>query len=184
MGRAPDSGGMSSVQRLGDLEIDQDLTFQQREWIGERIGWAVLVLIILAASLGLLGAGPFSRATAEAPGRLRVEYARFARYQTAETLTIRVESAATATAEVRVAIDRAYLEGSRVESVVPVPLRVDSAAERLVYVFGVTRRGEPLAITFRLEPERLGVSRGHVSLEPARAADPAVEIAFRQLVYP
>jgi hypothetical protein len=172
------------MQRLGDLEIDQDLTFQRREWIGERVGWAVLVLIVLAASLGLFGSGPVSRATAEAPGRLRVEYARFARSQTSETLTVHLESAATAAGEVRVALDREYLERSRVESVVPQPLRVEGRADRLVYVFRAARPGEPLAIAFLLHPERLGVSRGRVSLEPVRAADQPVELAFRQLVYP
>ena len=69
---------MSEHHRVGDLEISQDLTFQRRSWIVQRVGWVMLALLILAALGGLFGPGPLSRARAGPhDGPLWVEYQRF-----------------------------------------------------------------------------------------------------------
>ena len=34
----------SGVQRVGDLEIGQDLVYQRREWVFERVGWGVVAV--------------------------------------------------------------------------------------------------------------------------------------------
>ena len=61
------------------MDIEQDLSFQHREWRRERIGWVVIGLILLAGLLGLFGHHPFARATSQtAKGQLTVEYDRFA----------------------------------------------------------------------------------------------------------
>lgn len=70
------------VKRIGDLDIAQDLEHQRREWVIERIGWAIMALILLAALAGLLGSGPLSNARIDHPGsHLSAEYNRFERYQ-------------------------------------------------------------------------------------------------------
>jgi hypothetical protein len=45
-------------------EIDQDLEFQRRIWKLQRVAWAVMALVVLAAVLGLLGPGVLGMATA------------------------------------------------------------------------------------------------------------------------
>ena len=55
---------MPDNTRVGDLEIDQDLRFQKREWAFERASWVVMALVVLAGLLGLLGRGPMSDQTA------------------------------------------------------------------------------------------------------------------------
>ena len=59
---------MSSMQRVGDLEIEQDHDFQRRSWRLQRAGWIVLSLVLLAGLLGLFGSGPLAHATVGAPG--------------------------------------------------------------------------------------------------------------------
>jgi hypothetical protein len=51
----------AEVQRHGDLEIQEDLPFQRREWLVERVAWGVMALLIVAALLGLFGTGPDDR---------------------------------------------------------------------------------------------------------------------------
>jgi hypothetical protein len=136
---------------------------------------------VVAAAAGLFGAGHLSHATAAVPGSLRIDYQRFSRYQTPEPLTAHVAPAATMAGEVRLAVDREYLDRFTLQSVVPPPLRVEGLTDRLVYVFKLAKPGEALKIVLLLQAERLGVSHGRVSLESARGAAPPIVVSFRQL---
>ena len=44
---------MAGGQRVGDPEIKQNLRFQRRMWALERIGWAVMALVVLVGLVGL-----------------------------------------------------------------------------------------------------------------------------------
>jgi hypothetical protein len=167
------------MRRVRDLEIDQDLVFERRSLRVERIGLVFLVALLIAAGLGLLGSGPLSHATARAEG-LTVDYQRFSRYQTSETLTLRLDAGATGTPEVRVWLDRPYVDGSRLESVVPPPVRAEGGLDRLILVFAVADPGRPLTVSLTLQPERIGSVQGAAGLEGPTAA----RVAFRKLVFP
>lgn len=169
------------IQRVGSLEIDQDLAFQRRSWVVQRVGWVLMAVLVLAAALGFLGSGPLSRARAEVPGLMTVEYQRFARLETGETLTLRLQPAATSGDAVRVSLDQAFLGSVKLESVQPAPARVEAAGGRLVYVFAVAEPRVPTVVTFRYEPREIGTLRAVVALE---SMSEARHVTFRQLVYP
>src|SRR5687767_5732095 len=38
------------TERVGDLEIGQDLKYQKRQWTVQRAGWAIMCLLLLAAA--------------------------------------------------------------------------------------------------------------------------------------
>ena len=168
-----------AIVRRGGLEIDQDLDFQRRAWVAQRVGWALMALFVLAASVGLLGSGPLSHTRQTVPGVMTVEYERFARFETTETLTVRLESASTAGDIVQLSLNRDFLDSARIETVLPPPARVDSAAERLIYVFAMGEPGVPVTVRFTFQPQRIGVHQGVVRLESRDA-----RLSFRQLVYP
>lgn len=168
-----------AIVRVGSLEIDQDLEFQRKAWVAQRVGWALMALFVLAAAVGLLGAGPLSHARAAIPGVMTLEYERFARFESSETLTVRLDSAATAGEVVRLSLNREFLDSAKIETVLPPPARVESAAGRLIYVFAMGEPRVPLVVTFTFEPQDIGVHEGIVRLESRDA-----RIAFRQLVYP
>lgn len=168
------------VARLDGLQVNEDIAFQRRAWRAQRVGWALIALLLAVAVLGFLGSGPLSRATAIVPGVMRLEYQRFARYQTPETLTIRLEPSALAGPVARVGIDDRYLHGMEIKSVVPPPRAVHAAGDHFVYEFDVARPDRPLSVAFLLAPQRIGPVEGRVVLQR-----PGAHVAaFRQVVYP
>jgi hypothetical protein len=167
--------------RVDGLEVDEDLEFQRKSWTAERVGWVVMALFVLAAAAGLLGSGPLGHATAGVPGVMAVDYERFARLETSETLTIRLEPAAIPARTVRLSLSREFLDGSKVVSILPAPERVESAAGRLVFVFAVAEPRTPMVVTFNVEPQQFGRSQGIIGLESL--PEPRF-VTFRQLVYP
>jgi hypothetical protein len=167
------------IRGVHDLGIDHDPAFERRSWVVQRVGWVAIVALLVLALAGVLGSGPLSLQEATVPGLLRVEYQRFGRYQTPEALTVRLEPAAARGDEVRLWVDRRYIDGLRIEAITPPPLRVESAADRLVYVFPLGQPRESMTVRFMLQPEQIGAISGRVGL--AGAADVAT---FRQFVYP
>lgn len=168
-----------AIQRVDDLEIDQDLAFERRSRVVESIGIWVMVAVVVAAALGLLGSGPLSAATARTQG-FALDFQRISRYQSSETLRLHLDPAVTRAPEVRVWFDRAYLENIQLERVVPTPVRAESAPGRVIFVVAVAEPGHPMTLTFNLQPARVGMLRGRAGLEGAAPGG----VAFRQLVVP
>lgn len=170
---------MAQTQRVGSLEIGQDLDFQRKEWRLQRIGWVVMALLILASLLGLTGSGLLARATAgDAGSPLQLEYSRFDRLDAPTTLDLEIAGEAVTGERVELRVDRAYLQDVQVEQVVPEPEEVRSAGDRLTYVFGVDEPGQPLMITFDLRHTTFGTKSGQVGL-----GDESV-LNFGQFVFP
>jgi hypothetical protein len=167
-----------AIHRVRDLEIDEDLDFERRSQRVERIGLVVMGLVVLAALLGLLGSGPLSHATAVGTG-VALDYDRFTRFQTDQTLTVHVAPPATGR-EVRLWLDREFLDAVRLDAVLPPALRVEAAPDRAIFVFAVAEPARPLRVTLRLQPERIGPLRGRAGLEGPAAAT----VRFRQFVLP
>lgn len=163
----------------GGLEIDQDLALERRGWVIERVSWALMLLVVLAALLGLFGRGVLSHASAaDARGTLRVEYERFARVRAPATMRVHVAPDAARGDTVVVWLDRAYVEHVEVVRVLPDPDRVTLDGDRVEYRFAAPQRPQPVTVTLDLEPEQFGRKRAWVGL---RGGD-SVRIA--QLIYP
>jgi hypothetical protein len=160
------------------FEIDQDEAFERRSFTVQRAGWILMAVIVAGAAAGLLGSGPLGRATAAAPGAFTIEYERLTRYQSDQTLHIYLEPAVTRDREARLWINREFLDSSKIETVVPMPLRVESEADRLYYVFQMAKPGDRLFVAFNIQAEQVGLVQGRIGVNDGR------EVAFRQLVYP
>jgi hypothetical protein len=168
-----------AIQRVDGLEIDQDLAFERRSRVVESIGIGVMVAVVVAAALGLLGSGWLSSATVRSDG-LALDFQRISRYQSSETLELRLDPTLTRAPEVRVWLDRAYLERVQLERVVPTPVRAESAPGRVIFVVAVAEPGHPMTLTFDLQPGHVGMLRGRAGIEGAAPGG----VAFRQLVLP
>jgi hypothetical protein len=154
---------MASTERVGSLEINQDLGFLAKAWKVQRIGWVIMVLLLLAGLAGLLGSGPLSRATAGADGDpVQVQYERFARYRTPTELHFRLSSAALRDGEYSVWLSRDLLQQLQVEAVSPPPERVETGTAQLRYIFAAANPTGPTGITFFVKPEHIGRLSGQV----------------------
>src|SRR5690242_18483743 len=108
----------------GRLQIFQDLRFTRRSWAVERAGAAALYLFLLGGLLGFFGgSGPLSRAKAvAASGSLRLEYDRFAHFESGSVLRVRVRPDAAGNLELWIA--ESYLREIRLEGITPTPAAV------------------------------------------------------------
>jgi hypothetical protein len=160
-----------------DLEVDEDPEFQRRTWKVQRVGWIAMLLIIVAAGLGLFGGGPLSW-TKAAAGTLQLEYERFIRYDSIATLHIKLSPAAVKDGYAKISLDARYFSGTQINNVWPEPEAQEVTADGYIFMFRIADPHKPAHITFYFKMLQVGPLTGHVSLD----AGPSV--AFHQFVYP
>jgi hypothetical protein len=130
------------MDRLGtstlgkNIDIEQDLPFQYRQWRLERVGQAVIACWIMAALFGLFGHSPVSTVTGQAAdGRLSIDYERFARIESNSDLLVTLEPGESRAAVVRLWLDQEYLNAFKVTAVSPVPVRGEAGDGGRAFVF-------------------------------------------------
>ena len=165
---------MTEVHRVGDLELEQDLQYQQQSWTVERVGWVAMSLIAIAALLGLTGSGWLSRGKVGQPNEpIWVEYERLGRFQSPEKLRIYINQTSSSN-QIEIGMNRQYLEDMQIQQVTPEPARIEQSSDRLTYSFKGTTPG---AITFYMQPEQVGLVKGSIELEGVQP------LAFQQFIY-
>jgi hypothetical protein len=168
-----------SMKRVSDIEIDQDLKHQQREWVAERVGWALMAVLLAAGLSGLLGHGPLSNATAGERGSLLwVEYHRFERYQAPAELKVHLRAVLGQGGTLRVWIDGQYLQGMEVQHVEPTPDSVEVAADRMTYTFRTSAPDQPTVVVYRMQAGQYGPLRARLGVEGGP------QLQFSQFIYP
>ncbi|HWO93568.1 MAG TPA: hypothetical protein VNL92_02275 [Dehalococcoidia bacterium] len=168
---------MAKVHRVGDLEIDEDMSFQRRQWRVERIGWLLMAAFLLAALLGLFGSGVFDDVTfGEKSDPARIEVDRFTRFDAPTRLRVHITSDAVADERVVLFLSRDYLEHVQLEAITPEPESVRLEGVWQVYEF----EAEPAegVIIFTLRPLSAGSLSGRAAIE---GSEP---IEFDQFVFP
>ncbi|MFS8607463.1 MAG: hypothetical protein LOD94_05645 [Gammaproteobacteria bacterium] len=168
----------ASEQRL-PLQIVEDVTFQQRTWKVERVGWIVIAAIVIAALCGLFGGGWLGRAAVRAgDGSLSLEYDRLWRVRSPASLEVDVKSSGLDEEGVRVWIARDYIGSMSSTEITPQPVRVEGDAERVVFEFATTDEASAIGIVFRVEPQRAWRLQGALGL------DGGYELHFSQFIFP
>jgi len=170
---------MVRTSQEGEIELGDDIVFRQRHWILQRAGWALMAVFVLGGLLGLVGAGPLNQAKAGEEGMpLWVEYPRFGHLQAPMSLSVHLGEQAAVAGVARVWLDRAYLEELSIDGVTPEPERVELAADRVIFAFSVATPDQPTEVTFRLEPQKVGLVSGRIGLAQGGAQ------RYRQFIYP
>lgn len=161
------------------IELDEDRAHQRVEWRIERVGWSIMVLLVVAALLGLLGDGLLGEARQGRSDGLAVEYQRLQRAAAPTEYRFSVGPALASAGRVKLRFDAALLEDAELLSVVPEPETVTTGPEYIEFAFAVQDAGEaPGRISFRFKPTTFGRVKGHV------AADGATPLLLDQFIYP
>lgn len=153
------------------MEIDDDVEFQRRVWVAQRIGWTIIGTIVAAGLAGIFGNGPLSRASTGG-ATLRLEYERFGRLHQSTKLRCLISGGQP---DIEIALNRGYLNSVRIKTITPEPVQTEAAENWLVYRFAGSA---PMYITFDLKPEDFGSLAG--SLRTAAGET----LSFHQFIYP
>jgi hypothetical protein len=164
---------------MPELQLTEDLTFQRREWVIQRLGWAAMAVLLVAGVLGFFGSGPVSdRSVSAQDGAAQVSYSRFGRFGAPGTLLIELRDAQPDTSgTVQLGLSRDYAEGVRIEQVVPEPESVKTEEDWLVYEFALDAPA-----LLRVSIEFMFEHRGELSGE-VRFPDGAT-LTFEQFIHP
>ncbi|MDH2184688.1 hypothetical protein N5K35_13325 [Pseudomonas sp. GD03651] len=149
---------------------------QKRVWRFERVGWYVLVIIVLLALAGLFGDGPLSDAeVVSQDGRLKVEYQRLSRSGTTDNLFITIQGSPGQ--PVMVELEGPLLREASIETMQPEPLVSMSHGPALLLQLGTSKDGmATLYLTLR---------SAHVgSLEGVVRSGSNTEVHFSTFLYP
>ena len=169
---------MSRPRQVGDLELDQNLVFQRREWRVQRALWLVCALALALGLLGLFGGGPISSVTHRSgDDTVSVGYHRFVRHDGRASLTVRVDAAHVSGREVEVWIEQRFLDRVQIETVSPAPASVRSGDDLMTWVFEIEDGADTLIATFDYSPQ-------HIGRIPGEVGSGASTVDIGQLAYP
>ena len=166
------------MQRIGDIELDQDLDFEYRQWRVQRAGWVVMVVIVVAALIGLFGTGPLSSSVAGSDDSVTVAYERFIRRQGEAELTIGIAGGQATEGQVELWLDAAYHGEIQIQQISPEPEEVRSSGDRVTYVFAVDDPAAPVEMSIQFMSPDMGRLQGEVGI----GDQPGV--SFTQFSYP
>lgn len=129
------------------LDIGEDIAQQRKVWRIERIAWTLMGATIVAALLGFIGHGSFSRREAATlDSGLVVSWHRFERYHAQSQLTIELVDVTEAETGLRLGHD--FLASVEIISIEPEPERVELDTAYSTYFFN-TRAPGPILVNFK-----------------------------------
>jgi hypothetical protein len=157
----------------GDDEQHDD--FQRREWRAERVGWALMVLFVVAALAGVFGPGPLSWTTTSNRD-VALEYQRFTHLEADDVITVKIVGSAVTSDSIDVEIAHEWFSAVDVAGISPDP------ADQVATDYGIrmTVATEPSAdvtIDIAFRAREVGPLHAGVRFE-------GQVVPFRQLVYP
>lgn len=143
--------------------VEEDMGIQRAQWMFERIGWYLLVAVIVAAVLGLFANGPLSRTTVQDPSqKLTIEFDRLAR--SGASGEMRLHADPQTGQDVTVRFSTAFMRAVRLTTIEPQPAEARSSAHGTEYVFG-RKGGAPLDVYLEVLPQRVGLVQGEIALD-------------------
>lgn len=134
------------------LQVTEDRPWQERFWTGQRIGWALMALFIIAAIAGLTGmGGPLASAKAELGGGT-VDYPRITRWQADDRLQVRIAPASTT--DVELTLSREFVELFAISSIQPEPAEVQATPSGHRFTFETEPDERERVISFTIRATR------------------------------
>ena len=161
---------------LEGLELEEDMTFQRRNWTAERIAWAIMALVVVAALAGLFGTGPMSRTVIRDGRGVDIEYERFQRMSSPGLLRLDVAVVRASEGRLSVDLDREFLDTFRLETIRPEPAATTATRRGMRLSFATA--GEHATFYLTVRPTRIGFAR------PLLAVSNGAPMALSVFVYP
>ncbi|MBC3362413.1 hypothetical protein [Pseudomonas sp. SWRI154] len=162
--------------RSREFPVREDMVFQHKVWRFERVGWYILVLLVILTLLGLFSRGPLSsRELQSADGTIAVEYEAFHRNGSTNPMVLRLKGAPNAVLEVELGGD--WLDAFDVQSVQPQPIRSAAAGQGVKLWIQADGQGQA-NLHLSLLSEGLGTYHSRIVI-PGGAT-----VSFNQFIFP
>ncbi|QSB21383.1 hypothetical protein JN403_11405 [Pseudomonas sp. 15A4] len=140
----------------------EDLTLQRKVWRFQRVGWFVLMAVVILTLLGLFSRGPLS--TLEAVSKqdnLTVQYERF--HRAGGTNPMIVQATGRPGKDVTLSISKPMLDGFSIESIQPQPISSVVSPQGLSLTFPTDKSGHvTLFISWR--SNGIGLFKSQISV--------------------
>jgi hypothetical protein len=145
----------------------------------QRIAWAILTLLMVAAFFGLFGRGPLSHSTVDIPSVLQVQYNRFARYQGSEDIHVHLRPDITGdNGTIALWISEPFGNSVQIQQISPQPVAVKDSGNGQVYVFSLFGKNTGLDAHFYYKPNSVGRMPLKLGIVGGKT------VHFMQFVYP
>ena len=170
-----------------ELEIGFDQKFERKWRTLEIASQGVMLLIVLAALVGLFGRGPLSHRThMTSDGRLAVDFEPLARWGTTTQVTVHLSSPKDGTAgeggavQARVFVSNEIVEPLGLQQVIPQPNATEANGGGVVYDFAIPPGRDGGLVRFVLKPSTVGL----VTAEVREGTASGESLSWTQLVLP
>lgn len=157
--------------------VQEHMRWQRIEWRIQRLGYALLLALVIAGACGLFSKGFLSDRTLASPGGgVQVEYERFARQQSDVAMTIRLH--APRASQYRVTLSGDGVDNFQLQSVQPQPLRAESDAHALTLWYQTDTLNHDVTLWLGGQPQSPG--QYHFTVSDGEGT----QVQFTQWVYP
>jgi hypothetical protein len=161
--------------RPRDYPVEDDIAFQRKLWRVERVGWGMLVILVLLTLLGLFSKGPLStHQQMSADGHLQLDYQRFLRQGASSSMIVTLQGEPGALLEM--VLEAPFFVTYRIDAIHPQPLEAFSEHAGLKLRVRADRDGRA-SVHFTLRPEEIGTVHHRLRFDSR-------ELKFWQLIYP
>jgi hypothetical protein len=157
------------------LQIDDDHAFERADWRAQRIGWAIMALVVALAVAGVMGRGRFSRARIAFGVGDTLAVDRITRHNAPAELRLKLRSVAANS--LFVDVSRAFLDDVDIRSISPEPAEIMPQTASTRYLFESDGSG-PVELAFVYAPNGYWRNGGWISVAGA------APVAFSQVVLP
>lgn len=156
--------------------VEEDIALQRRIWRIERIGWYVLVVVVVLTLCGLFSHGLLSSAVASSATKdLVVEYERFHRSGAVNTMVIHSRGKPGETHTV--VIGKAMMEGFSIDSIQPQPRTSSGNGQGLRLTMEGDAQGES-SLYLGWSSNGLGLYESKIAVEGGG------DVSITQFIYP
>ena len=156
----------------------ENMRFQQKEWLFQRIGWALMLLLIVAAMLGLTGPGLLSNVTlGDENSPVRIQYNRFDHWHRDGTMILTIHPSVVQDGAARIWLSKNIFEKIDHVRLHPMPESMHLSGDRVIYTFKVAQPNAPMMVQFAYEPNAMGMTRGRIGTDE-------YDTEFWQWIYP
>lgn len=132
------------------IHLQTDRPLQERLWMANRVGWAVMLVLVVVAILGLTGSGGWLSHHQLRAGDATIDLPRIGRWAAADHLS--VEFAPEQRGSSRVTVPQSFLDLFAIEAVSPRPSSVVATPEGHIYTFDLSGTGGGRSARFSLRP--------------------------------